>query len=165
MAQISQVAGNGSLMEDIGSQETVISSGTGSQGAAENGNAAAAMGISAGVSSDVVCGNPGFRQQLNSATVGQELEDDIDEDEDDDDVETFNLDDVIEAVASGTLGLICRNDCLSVCLFVSLPFFFLLFCFILKFGLRPSFRVCLSLSLFVLSLFLPPPPSPLLYNC
>ena len=94
-------------MEDIGSQETVISSGAGGP-AADNANAvaaAAALGITA---DGLVCGNPaGLQQQLSSTSVSQEMDDDQnddDDDEDDDDVETFNLDDVIEAVAAGTLG-------------------------------------------------------------
>ena len=97
------MAGNGALMEDIGSQETVISSGGGGNGGQDTASAvaaAAALGITAGVS-DVVGGNPGLQQM---AVANQELDDDNDDDEDDDDVETFNLDDVIEAVATGTLG-------------------------------------------------------------
>ena len=89
-------------MDDIGSQETVISSGAGTVGGQESTNAvasAAALGISTGVS-DVVGGNPSLPQM---AVTNQDLDEDND-DEDDDDVETFNLDDVIEAVATGTLG-------------------------------------------------------------
>lgn len=106
MAQISQVAGNGALMEDIGSQETVISSG----GAGGSGSAAAAAVL--GITADGVLGGNSaeLQYQLNSAMSStQEHLDDVDhndddEDDDEDDVETFNLDDVIEAVAAGTLG-------------------------------------------------------------
>ena len=90
-------------MEDIGSQETVISSGVGAGSGQDSANAvaaAAALGISTGVS-DVVGGNPSLQQMT---VTNQDLDDDND-DEDDDDVETFNLDDVIEAVATGTLGM------------------------------------------------------------
>ena len=118
VAQIAQVTGNGALMEDIGSQETVISSGGGGGGGGsgdgqDNANAlaaAAALGITAGVSDFVGGGNPGLQHQMSVANQDliddddDDIDDDNDDGEDDDDVETFNLDDVIEAVATGSLG-------------------------------------------------------------
>ena len=115
MAQIAQVTGNGALMEDIGSQETVISSGGGGGGGdgQDNANAlaaAASLGITAGVSDFVGGGNPGLQHQMSVANQDliddddDDIDDDNDDGEDDDDVETFNLDDVIEAVATGSLG-------------------------------------------------------------